>query len=1117
MQNCHDCNFEQSIIYCDTCKINLCSKCNTTKHIKNRPFLENSKKKSKILHNFFLICEECENSKRTCFCEDCEEKFCEKCFLKMHKKGKRKNHKKKILEKYEKFYLLAHVIFIDNENTDYFKLDKLIKIYKLFFKHFLKYIFIITFDKKKLLLQKLNLCEFFIQEVDLDILKKNQKLKIFLDDLFSKYNIDFFYYFGKEKNIIFYLKNKNVYFKTENNLIFTDYNFEKTSKRSKSLQKNNILLNIKNINSLKKITEIKKLSKIEINKKITLSNLLEKSSNTILLKNLKHPIYHIYNDLEFSDPLLKKYILIIQKELHNLALKGFLKINYEKFFISFQKKFEISFNNLYFLFKKANENNIINKIIRNFSINKQLIFISLKCSFLFSHENFLWIILSLKNQNISFSIKMILNRIKEVFELEFDEFFFYNYLEDFMKLKNKVKSLKINLFNNLIVKTDQKNFFIIEYYDEIFDKEKNEIKKIKFDCFEDEIFFKEESVEFQIFLNWIVEIFNDNLMRIDEDIISNNLDDISNPLEKQFYEQKTENNLGKFSESEKNSGNYLKSILSKNDIKSIEDSVYENYIKNNQIYENNIIEKNEKRNNNKNLDNINEEIKYENKNILYKKEEIKKDKNSTTKNSSIKNKKDSNSYLININDNEKIKKEEKKNSYLKNKKDSTLNLINFNEIPLLDKTKSFKKSFKVIPGGKYVFSLFTKYFCNGELKKFSLGKIISLVNSAVKYEALKYYKTFIFKNEDYFENLKNNKKNWKKKNFLLKRFKFVLENILKKSEKSINLAQLKNIIEKNSDLKIDDFEKFGISKLKTIIEKFSSIFLLEEHSPGNIYIKLKGKYYKEKNLKKSKKNKKKKKLKKFSKLSFGKEELNNNNKMRLNVSTIDGYLKKIKILIFRIISKSNFGIELSQLEKKLNEEIKSDFDYLTFGYESFYLFLMKNLSDFIEIEVKYINQFERKFIIYIKNNKFGIKKKNRYRKNSINSSVMSNNQFSSKEDLNRLITNLIKNNSYQKNKLSNISINLNQILTQEKKKFYSSALNRKKQPNSIISNEENLLSSLKEDIPSFVSKNLMSQIGHLKVEDNISCGEIGEIVNFIDDCLEKGGKEDGVLGDKEKK
>ena len=80
---------------------------------------------------------------------------------------------------------------------------------------------------------------------------------------------------------------------------------------------------------------------------------------------------------------------------------------------------------------------------------------------------------------------------------------------------------------------------------------------------------------------------------------------------------------------------------------------------------------------------------------------------------------------------------------------------------------------------------------------------------------------------------------------------------------------------------------------------------------------------------------------------------------KLNLSTVNDYLQKIKTAIFIILNESLGGIEINLLEKFTNERLKSEFDYVTFGYSDFYHFLMEKLENFIEIEVKFKNKREK--------------------------------------------------------------------------------------------------------------------------------------------------------------
>ena len=63
-----------------------------------------------------MICQECEEKPRSCYCPECEEYFCPKCEAKVHNKGKRILHKRVPINENEKFKILANFIFIEKSN-----------------------------------------------------------------------------------------------------------------------------------------------------------------------------------------------------------------------------------------------------------------------------------------------------------------------------------------------------------------------------------------------------------------------------------------------------------------------------------------------------------------------------------------------------------------------------------------------------------------------------------------------------------------------------------------------------------------------------------------------------------------------------------------------------------------------------------------------------------------------------------------------------------------------------------------------------------------------------------------------------------------------------------------
>lgn len=64
----------------------------------------------------------------------------------------------------------------------------------------------------------------------------------------------------------------------------------------------------------------------------------------------------------------------------------------------------------------------------------------------------------------------------------------------------------------------------------------------------------------------------------------------------------------------------------------------------------------------------------------------------------------------------------------------------------------------------------------------------------------------------------------------------------------------------------------------------------------------------------------------------------------LNITNAEEYINKIGQKVMELL-KSWVSIEISQLEKELNSQLKEHFNYLTFGYDNFYHFLMENFRE----------------------------------------------------------------------------------------------------------------------------------------------------------------------------
>lgn len=65
------------------------------------------------MHDLFPICEECEESHRKYFCQECEQYFCEDCDAQIHRKGTRKLHNRKDVDlKIQNSQVMANFVSI---------------------------------------------------------------------------------------------------------------------------------------------------------------------------------------------------------------------------------------------------------------------------------------------------------------------------------------------------------------------------------------------------------------------------------------------------------------------------------------------------------------------------------------------------------------------------------------------------------------------------------------------------------------------------------------------------------------------------------------------------------------------------------------------------------------------------------------------------------------------------------------------------------------------------------------------------------------------------------------------------------------------------------------------
>jgi len=76
-------------------------------------------------------------------------------------------------------------------------------------------------------------------------------------------------------------------------------------------------------------------------------------------------------------------------------------------------------------------------------------------------------------------------------------------------------------------------------------------------------------------------------------------------------------------------------------------------------------------------------------------------------------------------------------------------------------------------------------------------------------------------------------------------------------------------------------------------------------------------------------------------------------------------------VVVDILKGNSMGLELGRLETLVNQRMPGEFDCVTFGYETFYNFIQENLSEFVEVQVRYMNKRETRYIIHLRHERFG--------------------------------------------------------------------------------------------------------------------------------------------------
>ena len=1077
MSKCFECDYDAVIVYCETCKYYLCRACNVSRHITANP-------RPSSAHLFYLICEECEEKKRTCLCNMCDESFCDTCFEQLHKKGNRKLHAAIKVDPVKNKEIFSGVALVGRISPGVVK-----GIYKCA-PHFDmikdQLVYLCPGDTKKDLEEQLS-SEADVRHIDRGVLgNSSDASQAIMETLENTEYVDVVLLIALPKSITKHLTTAfpAVKFQVVNEVPAS----RKNSKNAYEavFSPNHHLVN-KN-SAVQTYTELANVSK--------LSKMINSWENSFFVKHkLKHPIYHIYNDITALDHEGKRYMKIIQKELHIQALKGNLKHIKTELLCSLQRKFDLSIIKLQTYIKKAIDHNIIYEQLRDFSHSHKLEFVSLKGSFLFSHENFLWIVKSLYNDRIDLSDSMVLNRIKDVFDLELSKEFLYEYYDDYIKLKQLCEAEKLKLFNDLaVVKNDTNNYSVVFYT-----KAERKLCSKSVDTGKQHLTLdgskrgRHMSLNYAPAANWSLAANKLGLSAVglEQSVIRRVYSDFQN--------------LAEVSEADENYLNF-KEFIAYAFNHQLDCLAQIHHAKHRQVAntdsDSGARNKHQLRHaktvnyNMANDLNITEGIRDPH---LTPNRQLMKNTGNIFNESSIRKTLTTESNHSALIPNNRCKTNSNMN---KSQSDIQIDCLNNDMCVRPSKDKEMVRMLgaddtyllrrKALSGGQYALALYAKYSGWNEIKSLPLGRILAFIKKAIQQGLLCHYKTFLLLDCTFTSNQRDEQTK-QKRDKLLKEFESQIAAVMASYGNMVSMTDLPGLIDRFCTIKLADFAPFGIRKLKALLELLNQEKFTLKEIKNNKWVLISHQntiHDNEKLMKQSptsfmsnrrKRNKRKRNLisESFREASFQRNMSINEKKKKLNVSTVDGLIYKVKMALFQILNQCEIGIELGQLERKLSEELVSDFDYISFGYDNFYTFLLDNMSQFIEIEVKYANKHEFKYFIYLKNKRFGIGKKNRYVLPSANDPGPNDNEAadiaSPKKNMNQFLTKLLGQHSQiikepntmeepalNNKRTSNISINftLNQLLKAEEHQNLSSfnLLGKIKAPNSIvISTEEGQL------------------------------------------------------------
>jgi len=291
-----------------------------------------------------------------------------------------------------------------------------------------------------------------------------------------------------------------------------------------------------------------------------------------------------------------------------------------------------------------------------------------------------------------------------------------------------------------------------------------------------------------------------------------------------------------------------------------------------------------------------------------------------------------------------------------------------------DRVYKVNDDVKAIPGGRYGCAQFIKYCGPENLKDLSIGKLSLLVQEAINKGILRYQRTLLVKNvmndstmsmsnQSDFHNEVIHSLNAERKAKLMSMVKEALLEILMENPRGISLAQIPFHLKKKLKFNVD-FQELGFPKLKNFLTTLKNLVIIESVGTNHTCVKLKEPLSAQMNQGSfgARNMYQKKRLGDIDKVGLRTNQYQRVNENVLNMRNYEAQneqmrpeneMRRITERLRVIVTTFRQGIPIQDLYRELCNQMKvMELNFLPFGCENFYQFLLRYQDQIVDISVK---------------------------------------------------------------------------------------------------------------------------------------------------------------------